>query len=67
MKRKFLVLVLGMIMIIGIFSGTCLATSKNSMTEEKVQNIVDETIILFLPTFREITEKKKLFSKIVFC
>lgn len=44
MKRKFLVLVLGMIMIIGIFSGTCLATSKNSMTEEKVQNIVDERV-----------------------
>lgn len=45
MKRKFLILVFGIIMIFGIFSTTSLATStKNTLTEEKVQNIVDERV-----------------------
>lgn len=45
MKRKFLVLILGMIMIIAIFSSSCFATSKaNALTEEKVRTIVDEQV-----------------------
>ena len=43
MKRKFLILILGMIIILGVFSVTSFANSK-TMTEEKVQNIVDERV-----------------------
>ena len=47
MKRKCLVVFLGMILILGIFSGTANATSKNSkneITEEMVQTMVDERV-----------------------
>lgn len=45
MKRRFLVVFLGMMMIFGILSTTCFATSsKNTLTEEKVQSMVDEKV-----------------------
>lgn len=47
MKRKCLVVFLGMILILGIFSGTANATSRNSkneVTEEMVQTMVDERV-----------------------
>lgn len=46
MKRKLLVLILGMITLLAVFSSTCLATSRanNTLTEEKVQTMVDEKV-----------------------
>lgn len=46
MKRKFFAVILGMIMIFGILSTTCFATSSrnNGLTEEKVQTMIDEKV-----------------------
>lgn len=46
MKRKLLVLVLGTIILLAVFSSSCFATSKsnNTLTEEKVQTMVDEKV-----------------------
>lgn len=47
MKRKILTVVLGMILLLGILSTTTFATSRNSkneITEEMVQSIVDEKV-----------------------
>ena len=45
MQRKILVLVLGIVMLIGIFSTASLATTRNNgLTEEKVQTMVDEKV-----------------------
>lgn len=47
MKRKILTVVLGMILLLGILSTTTFATSRNSkneVTEEMVQSMVDEKV-----------------------
>ncbi len=47
MKRKILIVVLGMILLLGVLSTTTLATSRNSkneVTQEMVQSMVDEKV-----------------------
>lgn len=47
MKRKILIVVIGMILLLGVLSTTTLATSRNSkneVTQEMVQSMVDEKV-----------------------
>ena len=47
MQRKIIVLILGIIMIFGILTTTSLSTTRannNTLTEEKVQAMVDEKV-----------------------